>query len=395
MITRHLSPLLQKLATQYPIVTLTGPRQSGKTTLAKSCFEHYRYVSLEDPDQHQWALDDPRDFLETYKDQVIIDEVQNAPDLFSYLQSHVDRTNKLGQYILTGSQQFLLNQRISQTLAGRAGILKLLPFNLSELLKQPACSLEDDVLNPIKTPPEFLLKTLLLQGMYPRVHEHQLDPSIFYKNYTETYVTRDLQSLTQVGDLLLFRKFLRILAGRSGQILNLSQIGNDVGVAHNTISRWVSILEAGYLIHLIGPYYNNYNKRLIKSPKLYFLDTGLLCYLLGIENTQQLSLHPLVGSIFETFVFTEILKMRTHQGKEPKIYFWRDQSGHEVDFIADWERLTPIEVKLGQTITADQLKPLLQWITLTQQTRQNNFLIYGGNELKKQKNINILPWFYV
>ncbi len=300
---RNLSKHLLGYLKKYPIVTVTGPRQSGKTTLAKRTCKGYRYISLEDPDNLSFAVEDPRGFLETYSNRVIFDEVQQAPHLFSYLQGEVDENPDPGRFILTGSQQFLLNEKISQTLAGRAARLTLLPLSFSELMQRASQTLWHTGKMTQHSSPKFDLYSTLFFGLYPRVYEYELDPIQFFRDYISTYVTKDLQQLIHIGDLRAFQSFLRMLAGRCGQKVNLTSLGNDLGISHTTIRRWLSVLEASYIIALLEPYYNNFNKRLVKAPKVYFLDTGLLCALLRVKNPEELRFHPQIGGIFRNFHF--------------------------------------------------------------------------------------------
>ncbi len=327
---RHLTYYLKHYLKKYPIVTRTGPRQSGKTTLAiKSCPD-YKYVNLEEPDQREYAATDPRGFLETYSDNAIFDEVQQIPELFSYLQSHVDKDPRPGRYILTGSQQFILNAKISQTLAGRVARLTLLPLSLSELFQRPYQKYWHTYkLNRYSALSEDV-HDYLFKGLYPRIFENDLEPQQFFRDYIDTYVTRDLQQLLHVGDLHIFRNFLKMLANRCGQRVNLTSLGNDLGLSHTTIKRWLSVLEASYIIILLEPFYNNFNKRLVKSPKIYFLDTGLLCSLLQINKKEDLPFHSLIGGIFETFVIAEITKSFYHHDSKPPIYFWQERRGRLV-----------------------------------------------------------------
>ena len=394
---RHLSKYLKKYLKKYPIVTLTGPRQSGKTTLVKKECKNYQYVSLEDPDNLEYALEDPRGFLDAYSENVIFDEVQQAPKLFSYLQAEVDKNPKPGRFILSGSQQFLLNQKISQTLAGRTAKLNLLPLSLAELCERNCQQLwhSNTLTKPLA--PEKSLYFYLFSGLYPRIFEYDLDPKQFYRDYVSTYVTKDLQQLLHVGDLRSFQNFLRMLAGRSGQKLNLTSLGNDLGVSHTTIKRWLSVLEASYIIVILEPYYNNFNKRLVKSPKVYFLDTGLLCYLLRIKKVDELRFHPQIGGIFETFVISELIKSFYHQDQIPPLYFWQEKTGEEIDVMIDHGQslLQPIEVKSTQTISQKLFENLHQWLNIKENPQDQGYLIYAGKEWKKRGNIQTVPWFGV
>ena len=396
MLVRHLAKTLKQAAAQYPIVTLTGPRQAGKSTLTKIVFPKYRYISLEDPDIRQFAESDPRAFLQVYSRHVIFDEIQRVPELFSYLQTQVDADNESGRFILTGSQQFLLNSKISQTLAGRTALLKLLPFSLAELLavSPQICWQKKKLMN--RNVPDKSLYQFLYEGLYPRLHDKALNPKQFYRDYVDTYVTRDLQSLLQVGDLRKFQIFLRLLAGRVGQRVNLTALGNDTGVSHSTISHWLSVLEASYIIYVLPPHFANFNKRLVKSPKIYFFDTGLLCYLLRIQSADDLIYHPSIGSIFESFIFSEIYKNFIHQGEEAPLYFWQDRTGNEIDLLIDQGRkLLPIEIKSAKTIHSQFLEHINNWLKLKDNPQDVGFLVYGGDEWQKRNGIQILPWYAV
>ena len=339
MIRRTLGERLLELSRDYPVVFLTGPRQSGKTTLARMSFPDFVYVSLEDLQNRSEAQGDPRGFLGRFAGSpgVILDEVQRAPDLFSYLQVVVDE-ERSGPYVLTGSQHFLLSDNISQSLAGRAAILELLPFSIAELAGRPGRTpeslLESDAVQS-KTYARGLFETLFT-GFFPRIHDRRLEPTTWLDGYVRTYVERDVRSVANVGDLDSFSRFLGLCAGRSGQLLNLSSLGSDAGVSHVTAKRWVSILRTSYVVDLIQPHFANYSKRLVKTPKLYFVDPGLLCYLLGIRRPEDVWNHPLRGAIFETLIFAELRKLFTNHGHKPALFFFRDTHRHEVDVIVDF-----------------------------------------------------------
>lgn len=377
IIERKLQSKLLQLEKKYPVVTLTGPRQSGKTTLVKSCFPEKKYISLENPDVKQFAEEDPRAFLESYKDGVIFDEVQRVPELLSYIQTIVDEKNKNGQYILTGSQNFLLLQSISQSLAGRTAILHLLPFGLNEL------SLKNAPNNP---------EQMILKGFYPRIYNKNLNANQWYNDYISTYLDRDVRLIKNIGDLKSFHIFLKLCAGRSGQILNLSGLASDCGISHVTAKSWLSILETSFIIYEVVPYYKNFNKRLIKAPKMYFYDTGLLCALLGISNPKDLMNSPFRGPIFETFVMSELHKYYYHSGQQPNIYYWRDRTGHEVDILIDSSKgMKLAEVKSCKTINSDFFKNLNYLSNFLLPTMK--YIVYAGNEKQKRSQINIIPWF--
>lgn len=396
MITRHLTPYLKRDATYYPIVTLTGPRQSGKTTLARACFPDHTYVSLEDLDLRAFARNDPRGFLRRYPQRVIVDEAQEAPELFSYLQTAVDADDSPGRYILTGSQNLLLMEQISQSLAGRSGVLHLLPLSRAELESEPP---------PTTDNPETLFSNLssrldpwkmIRSGFYPRIHERGIPPEIWLNDYLRTYVERDVRALVNVGDQETFERFLRLCAGRAGQLLNFAALASDCGLSPDTARRWVSVLKTGFLVFLLRPHHENFNKRIVKSPKLYFHDTGLACALLGIRSDEQLYSHPLRGALFENLIVGEVYKAYTHTRREPPLTFWRDQTGHEVDLIIeDGGQRFPIEIKSGATVNPQQLDSLKWWHRLTQTPADHGRLIHGGNAARQQNGIHILPWYAV
>ena len=395
MLKRTLANKLKKAAKQYPVVTLTGPRQSGKTTLVKMVFPDYPYLSLEEPDQRAFALEDPRGFLSQFPEKVILDEIQRAPDLFSYIQTIVDTKDISGQFILTGSQNFLLLQKVSQSLAGRCAVLHLLPFSLSELhQRQPL---------PIGTIGRRLpgknrvldedLSSVLLKGFYPRIHDKHLEPNDWLGNYFQTYIERDVRDIVNVGDLETFSRFVRLCAGRNGQLLNLSSLANDCGITHTTSKRWISILEASFILFLLRPHYKNFSKRLIKSPKLYFLDAGLLSYLLRIRSSADMQIHALYGSIFESFIISEFLKSYLNSGQEPAIYFWRDSTGNEIDVIIDnGDELMPVEIKAGQTIASDFFKGIKFWKNLAKDKVKGAALVYGGETSHIRSNTYVYSW---
>lgn len=395
MIRRALLPVLRRAAEQYPVVTLTGPRQSGKTTLARTAFPRHRYVSLEDPDDARFAREDPRGFLHQFTGSVILDEVQRTPDLFSYIQTIVDEREKPGRFILSGSQNFLLLEKVSQSLAGRCAILHLLPFSMSELQgRRPlAVSQLGRTVPRQRTRPAPDLVDVLFRGFYPRIHDKGLEPRQWLRGYYQTYVQRDVRSILNVGDLEVFGRFIRLCAGRNGQILNLSSLGADCGVTHTTARRWVSILEASFLILMLRPHHRNFSKRMIRSPKLYFLDTGLLCYLLGIRSPEEIHGHASRGAIFESLIVSELLKNRLHQGEEGDLYFWRDSAGHEIDLVLDLgSSLTPIEIKSGMTVASDFFQGLDYWRKLSGLPNAPGVLVYAGDRAYRRQGIVVHPW---
>ena len=395
MLKRTLQKKLEEAAKQYPVVTLTGPRQSGKTTLVKMTFPNYDYQSLEEPDHRAFALEDPRGFLSQFSEKVILDEIQRTPDLFSYIQTIVDTKDISGQFILTGSQNFLLLQKVSQSLAGRCAILHLLPFSLSELRQRRPVSIYSigrELPDKNRSLNEEL-SSVLFQGFYPRIHDKSLDPTDWLGNYFQTYIERDVRDVLNVGDLETFSRFVRLCAGRNGQLLNLSSLANDCGITHTTSKRWISILETSFIVFLLRPHFKNFSKRLIKSPKLYFLDTGLLSYLLRIRSQEDLRFHSLYGGIFESYVISEFLKSYMNSGKEHSIYFWRDSTGNEIDILVDeGDTLTPVEIKAGQTVTSDFFKGIRFWYKLSTDIDQRAALIYGGDKSYIRSETYVYPW---
>ncbi|HEY5534207.1 MAG TPA: ATP-binding protein [Ignavibacteria bacterium] len=379
MVKREISERLLMLSEKIPILTITGPRQSGKTTLARNVFPKYRYISLENPDNLDFALSDPKGFLNTYGQKIIIDEAQYAPNLFSYIQTTVDEKKINGSYILTGSQNFLLHEKISQSLAGRVIIFNLLPFSYDELRNTKY------KINK--------LSELIVKGFYPRIYDSGLNSSDWYPSYIQTYLERDVRQIINVGDINTFRNFLRICAGRSGQVLNLSSIGNDLGISYQTVKKWLSVLEQSYIVYFLQPYYKNFNKRIIKSPKLYFYDTGLVCALLGINSPESYELHFLKGNIFETFVISEFLKNKFNTGSNNELYFWRDSNGNEIDcIISHGLNLKAIEIKSGETIKSEFFKTLYLWSNLDIKKNNDLNLVYGGSENQKRNSVKISGW---
>ena len=382
MIARDLAEKIKVAAKSYPVIALTGPRQSGKTTLVKELFnESHKYVSLENPDLRAYAQTDPKGFLEEYKAPLIIDEAQHVPALFSYIQGIVDESKQVGQFVLTGSQNFLLLEKISQSLAGRVSIFHLLPFSLKEMKNS-----DYNISN---------LEELLFTGFYPRIYDKKLDPKEWYSNYLRTYVERDIRTLKKIQDLRTFQIFLKMCAARTGQLLDLTSIGNDCGVSHNTVKDWINILEASFIVFLLRPHFKNFNKRLVKSPKIYFYDSGLLCHLLNIESPQQLQAHYLRGGIFESFAISEIIKNRINQNLDLNVYFWRDKYGYEIDcLIEKGQDLIPIEIKSAKTINTDFFSGLNYWNELaqTENRAEKTFLVYAGNENQKRSAAQVLSW---
>lgn len=398
MIPRLLEPVLRAVAGKYPVVTVTGPRQSGKTTLVRAVFPDHRYASLEAPDVRQAALDDPRGFLGALGPRVILDEAQRAPDLFSYVQGLVDCAPEPGRFIVTGSQNFLLLRSISQSLAGRASVLHLLPFTLDELLRRDAIPVarlaegSSGASRPeVPSPWEVFFR-----GSYPPVHDRGLDPTGWCRNYVQTYLERDVRDLLAVGDLDAFSRFLSLCAGRSGQVLNLSGLATDCGVSHTTARRWLSVLRASFQVILLQPYHHTYNKRLVKSPKIFFTDAGLLCYLLRIRSPEDLAIGPMRGPVFETFVVSELWKRRVHAGEDPDLYYWRDSAGHEVDVIVDrgaGADPIPIEIKSGETLAADSFRGLEYFRRVSGSPEMRSVLIHAGDAAYLRRETLVRPWW--
>ena len=378
MIKRHVEQKLLKFLKQYPVLMLTGPRQSGKTTLCKMALPDKPYVSLESPDNREYALSDPKGFLSEYPKGVIIDEAQHAPELFSYIQGIVDEKKKNGMFVLTGSQNFQLLNKVNQSLAGRTAILKLLPFSIREI-------------KPIIK--KMSLNEVLLRGFYPRIYDEKLEPQHALSFYFETYVERDVRSLLNVKDLSSFQKFVRLCAGRVGQLLNLSSLGNEAGVSHTTAREWLSLLEASYIVFLLPPHYKNYNKRITKAPKLYFYDVGLASHLLGIETVKQMQRDPLRGSLFENLVVIEFLKKQYEEASRANLSFFRDSNQNEVDLILpSGNALWAVEIKSGQTIASDFFKGLNYFKGVNKEDHLKNFVVYGGDQTQKRTSAQVVPW---
>jgi len=379
---RTIETVLKNLADKYPVVTITGPRQSGKTTLCRKVFAHKPYANLESPDVRQFAVDDPRGFLAQYPDGAVLDEIQRAPDLVSYLQPLVDLDQRDSLFILTGSQQFEVSNTINQSLAGRTALVKLLPFSMAEI--QTAFVFPG-------------IDRLLYHGFYPRLWDKQLNPTQALGDYYQTYIERDLRQLVAIKDLNLFQRFIQLCAGRIGGLLNVSSLANDTGVSHTTAGNWLSLLEASYIIFQLQPYYRNISKRLVKSPKLYFYDVGLATFLLGIENETQLARDPQRGSLFENLVVAEALKYRFNQGRRSNLFFYRDSKGNEVDLlIVSGSDIFPIEIKSGMTITRDYFKGLNHFAKVfPDHIPRGSGLVYGGEAVQKRTDVAIFPVYHL
>lgn len=378
-INRKLETKLKSSIKNYPIVAVIGPRQSGKTTLVRNLFRNFAYQNLEAPDTRLFAESDPRAFLEpSYKNKgLIIDEAQRVPELFSYLQVIVDE-NKNAKVILTGSQNFLIHEKISQSLAGRIGILRLLPFSLSEI--RDKYSFDN-------------YAEYILTGFYPPIYDRNISPDDWYQNYIQTYLERDVRQLKNIIDLTSFTNFLKLCAGRIGQLLNITTLANDCGVSVNTAKSWLSVLEASFVIFLLKPYHNNFNKRITKSPKLYFVDVGIATSLLGLKNTNHILQYHSIGSLFENLIVSEIYKKYYNIGELPSIYYWRDKSGREIDLILEFKNKTKvIEIKAGKTINENYFSGIDIWRKVAKDKSSDAYLIYGGNENQKRSIAKILSW---
>ncbi len=373
LIPRNISTHLREMTQYFPIISLTGPRQAGKTTLLRFLFPNYEYVSLENPDTRLFAENDPNSFLNKYTDKVIIDEAQRVPHLFSYLQSKVDLSGKKGQFILSGSQHFLLKENISQSLAGRVGILRLLPFSYPEL--------KDGMIPPVR------LEETIYRGFYPALFDSDIPPHLFYPNYIETYLERDVGGLISPKNLGLFQRFLRLCAGQVGQLVNYNSLANKVGVSLPTIKSWLSILEQSFIIFRLPPFYKNFNKRITKTPKLYFYDTGLVCHLLQMQSPSDVDTYYQKGSLFENLVISDIFKQTWHHNQRNNYYFWQDSNRNEIDLL--WEKqlsINLLEIKASHTIMPRHFRNLQKMSkTLGEEKHQLN-LVYGGDDAFVERN---------
>ncbi len=379
MIPRKLSAAVLRFAKKYPVVSVTGPRQSGKTTLVRSLFPKHKYISLENPETRSRALNDPKSIFDRKDQLLILDEIQHVPELLSYIQVISDEQKIHGQFILTGSQSLLLSEKISQTLAGRTAILKLLPFSLNEIEK-------------LKQVTDFSYEDFIFKGFFPRTYDQKISPEEFYPFYLETYVQRDVREIQNIRDLNTFTNFVRLCAGRTGQLIDYSSLAKDTGVSVGTIKGWISILEAGYIIFQLYPYYKNYGKRVIKSPKIYFTDPGLVSYLLGIKSAEQLKTHYLKGALFENLVILELLKQRFNSGIPQDLWFFRDSNHNEVDVVAEHERLEWIEIKSSRTFSPDFLTSFRFLEKSGDRGKDDKSIIYGGDESFTHKEVKIVSW---
>lgn len=379
MIPRLATSTLTRLAKGFPVIALTGPRQSGKTTLAKHVFPNKTYVSLENPEELEFAQKDPKRFLARFKEGAILDEVQRCPSLLSWIQGLVDERSRMGDFVLTGSSQFELVAGITQSLAGRVGRVELLPLSIQELAQAHQLPSQ--------------LNTCLLQGGYPSIYDRQVSPQDWFSNYIATYIERDVRQLIAVRDLTQFQRFVKMCAARSGQILNLAALGADCGLSASTAREWLSVLEASYLVTRIQPYYQNFGKRLVKTPKLYFLDVGLMAWLIGIRDTVTLDTHVSRGALFETFVVGELIKRQYNQGQNADLYFWRDSAGNEIDLLLDTPQgLQAIEIKSGSTFASDWIKGFKVWKRNTQVNTLIPRIIYGGTDSYDREGHQVMAW---
>lgn len=362
-----------------PVVAVTGPRQSGKSTLVQACFPDYTYRNLEDIEQRRFALSDPKGFLLNAGEQTIVDEVQYAPDLLSYMQVMADQSQRPGQFIISGSQNLLLMQNIAQSLAGRVAIFNLLPLSLTELTHTPFAQ------------PTY--EDYILRGFYPRIYDRNLNPTTWLLDYIQTYVERDVRQLLNVSDLNTFRQFLEICAGRIGQLVNFSEIGAQIGVSYQTVNKWLSVLQTSFIVYTLRPYHQNFNKRITKTPKLYFYDTGLACALLNLRSTDDLNRHFAKGALFENFVINEVLKNGLNQNRSPRLYFWNAAGAHEIDLLLDQGgRLFPVEIKSGRTLNDRFFDGLRYFQTLSGARAAESFLVYGGEEVQSRSLAQVIGW---
>ncbi|HLB94439.1 MAG TPA: ATP-binding protein [Candidatus Babeliales bacterium] len=381
ILKRDLTSTLKRFA-KFPVVGLFGPRQSGKTTLSRNTFPKHKYLNFEDPEIRDHAMRDPRDFLKIYENShgIILDEFQYVPQILSYIQLESDEKKRPGYFVLTGSQNFLMNQAITQSLAGRIGILTLLPLSIHELSENKLLSEN--------------VNELIFRGNYPRPYTENFTPEEFYPSYIHSYVERDIRQLINVDNLLTFRKFMQLCAARTGQLLNISDLAVNCSITQKTAEKWLSILEASYIIYLLAPHYENFNKRATKTPKIYFYDTGLVCSLLGIKSAAEFSLSTIRGHLFECLIITDLYKQFYNAGRAPRLYFWRDKNGYvEIDCIVNFgSKLIPIEIKASVTARADLFDSLDKWNSLAQTDPANGYLVYGGDEHQARKNGTLINW---
>ncbi|MGI6321445.1 MAG: ATP-binding protein [Bacteroidales bacterium] len=377
---RNIESSIRKLTSKYPIIAVTGPRQSGKTTMLREMFSDYKYVNLENPDLRAYAENDTKAFLNEYDSYVVIDEAQRVPSLFSYLQPIVDESKIMGQFILSGSQNFHLMQHITQSLAGRVAIFKLFPFDNKELKLANWLNEEDYLFN-------------ILRGYYPAIYQRDINSKTFYSNYVQTYVQRDVTELLNVKDIRLFQNFLGLCASRAGQLLNLNALAKECGISQPTAKAWLSVLENSYVLFLLHPYYKNFSKRIVKTPKLYFYDTGLLSYLLKIFDIEQLQKLPVKGDLFENAMVAEYYKQMYHNNDLKDVWFWRDSAGNEVDLLVEnANQYDVIEFKSTSTIMPDVFKGLNYFSRISNLKNLNPILVYSGTEKQRRTKATVLPW---
>jgi len=381
ILRRDLEQSLKRYA-QFPVVVILGPRQSGKTTIAQAFFKKHLYINLEDLEVREFALQDPKRFLREYEDAygVIIDEFQHAPQLLSFIQILADTYDRPGYFVLTGSQNFLMNQAITQSLAGRAGILHLLPLSIHELNENELLPAHVD--------------TLIFKGGYPRIYAKKIAPRDLFPSYIRTYVERDVRQIINVDNISVFQKFMRLCAGRVGQLLNIGDLATQCGISQKVATQWLSVLESSYIIFLLKPYFNNFSKRVIKTPKLYFYDTGLACSFLGLRSAQDIALSPFRGPLFENLIIADLYKQYYNLGFEPSLYFWRDQNGRvEVDGLIDMgNRLIPLEIKSGETIVKSFFEGIAKWAEIANKNPEDGYIIYGGTSEQKRAEGSVISW---
>ncbi|KIX85257.1 hypothetical protein J120_02995 [candidate division TM6 bacterium JCVI TM6SC1] len=382
MISRHITPYILKSATKLPVIALLGPRQSGKTTLARFAFANHAYVSMENYEEREFAQNDPKRFLRNNINEhgIILDEIQHVPQLLSYIQTYVDEYNYPGRVIITGSQNLLVNQAISQTLAGRIALFTLLPLSINEL--------KSSSLLP------YTADQVMLKGGYPRIYASEIEPQEWYPDYIETYVERDVRQIINVVNLATFKRFIRLCAGRIGQLINFTSLANDCGIDVRTAQHWLSILQASYIVFLLQPHFQNFNKRMIKTPKLYFYDTGLACSLLGITTLEQLDTYYMRGNIFESLMISEICKHYYNIKQRPDhVYFWRDKTGNEIDCLIEQPNtLIPVEIKSGTTVSKSFFDPLIKWSDISNNQYPQGYVLYAGDKNHEYKEGTLVSW---
>lgn len=379
-IPRHAAEAARLRLAGFPVLSITGPRQSGKTTLSRLLAPDLPYFSLEDPDTRAFATEDPRAFLRQAADGAILDEVQRVPELFSYLQGIVDSDRRMGRFILTGSSQFELIESITQSLAGRASMLTLLPFSMAELQAADRAPSSVD--------------ELLHAGLFPPIYDRPIEPTLWLQDYIGTYLERDVRQILKIHDLSAFQRFVQLCAGRIGQLVNINSLASDTGITRITAESWLSVLQASHLVFLVQPWFTNLNKRLIKTPKLYFCDPGLAAWFVGVRNTSHITAHPQRGALFENWVMTELLKAQTNRGIKPSLHFLRDKEGHEIDAFIQTapDTFQAVEIKSGETIASDFFTGLDYWrAKLTRQTL-TPWLVHGGTAHQQREKGTVLPW---